>query len=144
MTGEKNRMKQPILTDRSKYVHLPLWKRCTLVTTLLLTGGPLLAMATSQAAYAHTPHPTVPPNQTSLPTQTITIPAGTTEHIVMRFPSWQKNGRPKMNILRITTVCKDGGESGIAGTALFNSTGAAAGTPGSCTLTIPDFPYYIW
>ena len=137
MTGEKNIMKQPIQTERPKHAHLPLWKRCTLITTLLLTGGPLIAMASSQAAYADTAN--------DIPYQTITIPSGTTQHLVLRFPSWKKNGKPKMNILRITVVCKDGGLSGTAGIALFDSTGAAAGTPGSCTLTIPaPFPYHIW
>ena len=122
-------MKQPIQTERPKHAHLPLWKRCTLITTLLLTGGPLIAMASSQAAYADTSN--------DIPYQTITIPPGPRSISYCAFLSWKKNGKPKMNILRITVVCKDGGLSGTAGIALFDSTGAAAGTPGSCNYRYP-------
>src|SRR5690348_5018335 len=96
----KNIMKQPIQTDRPKHLHLPLWKRGALVAALFLSGGPLMAIASSQAAYSDTPN--------DIPYQTITIPAGIKQHLVLRFPSWQKIGMPKMNILRFTVVCKDG------------------------------------
>ena len=39
MIGEKSMSEQPILIDRLQRVHLPLWKRLTVVTTLLLSAG---------------------------------------------------------------------------------------------------------
>ena len=125
-------MKQLIQTDHLHHAHLSLRKRFTLVTALLLAGGPLIAMTSSQAAYAYTRN------------LDISIPAGTTRHLQFRFPIWQKNGQLKFTILNLTVVC-NGGDSGTAGTALFDSTGATAGTAGSCTLTIPiTYPDPVW
>jgi hypothetical protein len=128
----KSIMKQMIQTDRLHHVHLSLRKRLALTTTLLFIGGPLIAMASSQAAYAYTRN------------LYISIPAGTTRHLQLRFPTWQKNGQLKFTLLNLTVVC-NGGDSGIAGTALFDSSGAAAGTAGTCTLTIPiTYPDPVW
>ena len=45
-------VKQQVTVGISKHIRLPLWKRLVLVTTLLLSGEPLVAIVSSQAAHA--------------------------------------------------------------------------------------------
>jgi hypothetical protein len=54
MIGEKSMPEQPILINRLQHVHLPLWKRLTVVTTLLLSAGALAPVACFAHAGAHT------------------------------------------------------------------------------------------
>lgn len=46
-------VKQQVMAGISKHIRIPLWKRLMLVTTLLLSGEPLVAIVSSQAAHAN-------------------------------------------------------------------------------------------
>ena len=57
MIGEKSMSEQPILIDRLQRVHLPLWKRLTVVTALLLSAGAIVPVTCfAHAGYHHNHH----------------------------------------------------------------------------------------
>lgn len=99
---------QQAITGTPKQFRLPLWKRMTLVTALLLSGGPITVLVSTQAAYAS---PTSPPQQTQ--------------------------GKPKVIYLTDIVITCTPGKGGKGGKSTGKSSGAAGGNGGSCTVNIP-------
>jgi hypothetical protein len=104
-------IKQQTITGDPKQLHLPLWKRLTLVTAILLSGGPLTVIASTQAAYAN--------------------PSSPHQHT----PSKQKE-KKEVSLVNIVVTCKPG-NGGKGGKATQKSSGAAGGGGGDCIVTIP-------
>jgi len=104
--------KQREAKGSQKYNQLPLWKRMTLLTAILSSGGSLATLVPSQATYAHssksnTVHPT--------------------EH--------SRHKTPKESV-KLLVVCK-AGHGGKGGSATRKSSGAAGGAGGNCVVNVP-------
>jgi hypothetical protein len=100
--------KQQAITETPKQLRLPLWKRLTLVTALLLSGGPLTVIASTQAAYAS--------------------PTSSHQHT---------DNKPKeQSVTNIIIKCIPG-KGGKGGEATKKSSGAVGGRGGDCVVTIP-------
>lgn len=105
-------IKPQAITGTPKRLQLPLRKRLMLVTALLLSGGPLTVMASTQAAYASPASPHQP-------------------------SSHSKPNKPKeKDVVNIVITCKPG-TGGKGGKATEKSGGANGGGGGNCTVTIP-------
>ena len=100
--------KQQVITETPKQLRLPLWKRLTLVTALLLSGGPLTVIASTQAAYAS--------------------PTGPQQHT---------KSKPKEESITTIVIKCIPGKGGNGGKATKKSSGAVGGRGGDCIVTIP-------
>src|SRR5438105_11363194 len=104
-------IKQKAITVDPKRLQLPLWKRLMLVTTLLLSGGPLTVMVSTQAAYAS--------------------PTSSHQHT----PSKQKEKKGE-SLINLVIICEPG-NGGKGGKSTQKSSGAVGGKGGDCIVTIP-------
>ena len=105
----KNMLKQQGATANQKSNQLPLWKRMTVVTAILFSGGSLATLVPGQAVYAH--------NNRS----------NTSHHI---------RGKERKENINLIIRCK-AGNGGKGGLSTKKSNGAAGGAGGNCNITIP-------
>jgi hypothetical protein len=101
-------IKQQAITGTPKQLQFPWWKRLMLVTALLLSGGPLTVMASTQAAHA----------------------SPTSQH-------QHTHSKPKeQDVITIVITCNPGnGGNGVK--SIKKSKGAEGGRGGDCVVTIP-------
>jgi hypothetical protein len=92
-----------------KYKQLSLWKRMTLVTTILFSGGSFATLVPSQAAYAHSNR------------------SNTSHHT---------GHKGRKESIKLLVVCK-AGNGGKGGSATRKSNGAAGGAGGNCIINVP-------
>ncbi len=94
-----------------KYNQLSLWKRMTLVTAILFSGGSLATLVPSQAAYAHSNR------------------SNTSHHA---------GHKGRREVTKLLVVCK-AGNGGKGGSATRKSNGAMGGAGGNCIINVPIF-----
>lgn len=94
-----------------KYNQLSLWKRMTLVTAILFSGGSLAILVPSQAAYAHSNR------------------QNTSHHT---------RHKERKESIKLLFICK-AGNGGKGGSATKKSSGAAGGAGGNCIINVPVF-----
>jgi len=103
---------QQAMTGRQKHIQLALWKRITLVTAMLFSGGALVRLTPGQAAYAHS-------NRAS------------THHY-----AGHKGRSTRTESIKLLIICK-AGNGGKGGSATRKSSGATGGPGGNCMVTVP-------
>ncbi len=96
-------------TGDQKHNQLPLWRRMTVVTAILFSGGSLATLVPSQAVYAHSNR------------------SNTSHH------TRDKERKENINLL---IICK-AGNGGKGGSATKKSNGATGGAGGSCNINLP-------
>ena len=106
-------LKQQAMTGSQKYNQLALWKRMTLVTAMLFSGGPLAVLAPSQAAYASSHKP------------------NTHHHIKHK----RLNIREGSETTKLFIICITG-NAGQGGSATQESSGANGGSGGNCFINV--------
>ena len=101
------------MTGSYKYNQIPLWKRMTLVTAMLFSGGSTAALVPSQAAYANSNRPH-------------------THHQTRQGHST----RTRSGSIKLLIICKTG-NGGKGGSAISKSSGATGGSGGNCIINVP-------
>ncbi len=94
-----------------KYNQLSLWKRMTLVTALLFSGGSLATLVPGQAAYAHSSRP---------------------------HTSHDTGHKGRREAIKLLFICK-AGKGGKGGSATRKGSGAMGGPGGNCIINVPIF-----
>ena len=105
-------LKQQETTGDQKYNQLPLWKRMTVVTAILFSGGSLVTLVPNQVTYAH---------------------SSRSDAFHHHKHDRNKTQRETVNLF---ITCKSG-NGGKGGLAKRKSNGASGGAGGSCNINIP-------